>query len=42
MRTGNQKWFQLGALCSMSERNIPLSNTNYVLYLPKHTERISA
>ena len=42
MRTGNENWIQLGNLCIMSERNIQLRNTDYVLYLPKHTERIPA
>ena len=42
MRTGNEYLFQLGNLRIMSERNIQLRNTDYVLYLHKHTERITA
>ena len=42
MRTGNENWIQLGDLRIMSGCIIPLRNTDYILYLPKHTERISA
>ena len=41
MRTGNENWIQLGDLRIMSGCIIPLRNTDYVLYLPKHTERIT-